>query len=428
MSKKLRDSFISTIYENNTTIPKTFVSSKGKLHNTITGHDEGLRFASPHRIKFEYASGINDLTALTKVFEPLGITGFEPTKASGAKIDNNNGFLVKWKGEKFVILLKGMVDQSQVRRKQTTPTDLGLAGKTFNEISDLVDSVMQGIDNLQLHPRVISTLKNLVISVVEHRPFEITESLTNSNFIQSDFGEVLAAVYRSLAKDKILFPSGANNDGLDFFANGIGYSVKAPNGDHVNLRTYKDKIKGEKPIDLFFRACATSDFELLFKSLSTDKGICQDLYQWVALITDAEDVTIADIKKFMSLINYTDFLDWLRNKQPDRKPLGLPSDKKMHIATALWEQQNHNPFFFAYITLAQRIWGETNSEEISRFAREILKQDQSIFITVNINLESQLVEFKEQSFKDVDSWKIWYLGYCDQAVKNWPAICRDLKK
>lgn len=427
MSHELRTKFIQTILEHND-IPEIFLGSKGKKQRTITGHNEGLRFASPNRIKFEHASRINDLQSLTKALAPLGVTEFIPTKASGGKIDTNNGFLVEWQGQKFVILLKGMVDQTQVRRKQTTPADLGLAGITFQTTSALIDSIQEGIDRSPLAYSVQQTLKDLIKSVVNNDKFTVTETLTNSNFVQSDFGEVLAAVYRSMHNDVIKFPAGANNDGSDFSGNNIGYSVKAPNGDHVNLRSYKDKIKGNNPIDLFFRACATSDFELLFRSLSTDKGICQDLYHWVSLTTNDNPVTINSIKKFMQLVDYDNFLDWLKAKQPGRNALGLPSSKKLHIAQNLWKQQNHNPFFFSYITLAQRIWGDEHADEISRFAREILKQDRSVFITVNIDLESKHVKFKEQSFKDVDSWKIWYLGYCDQAVKNWPAICRDLKK
>lgn len=427
MSHELRTRFIQTIFEKNN-IPETFLGSKGKKQRTITGHHEGLRFASPNRIKFEHASGINDLLSLTETLEPLGITNIQSTKASGGKIDNNNGFLVEWENEKFVILLKGMVDQTQVRRKQTTPADLGLADGYYQSTKDLVESVLQGIENSPLNLTVQDTLKDLVQSVVNDRKFSVNETLTSSNFIQSDFGEVLAAVYRAMKNDVIKFPSGANNDGSDFFGNDIGYSVKAPNGDHVNLRSYKDKIKGSTPIDLFFRACATSDFELLFRSLSTDQGICQDLYQWVSSTSGENTVTMDGIRKFMQLVSYDTFLDWLKIKQSGKNTLGLPSSKKMHIAQNLWQQQNHNPFFFSYITLAQRIWGNEHADEISRFAREILKQDQSVFITVNIDLEQRKVDFKEQSFKDVDSWKIWYLGYCDQAVKNWPAICRDLKK
>lgn len=427
MSHELRTRFIQSIFEKNQ-IPETFVGSKGKKQRTVTGHDEGLRFASPNRIKFEHASGINDLLSLTETLEPLGIANIQPTKASGGKIDNNNGFLVEWQNEKFVILLKGMVDQTQVRRKQTTPTDLGLADGCYNDTAELVGSIKQGIENSQLNLTIQDTLKDLVESVVKNKKFSVNDALTNSNFIQSDFGEVLAAIYRSMKNDVIKFPPGANNHGSDFFGNDIGYSVKAPNGDHVNLRSYKERIKGNTPIDLFFRACSTSDFELLFKSLSTDSGICQDLYQWVSMTVEENPVTISGIKRFMQLVSYEDFLEWLKKKQTGKNTLGLPSSKKMHIAKNLWQQQNHNPFFFSYITLAQRIWGEAHADKISAFAREILDQDQSVFITVNIDLEKQKVEFKEQSFKDVDSWKIWYLGYCDQAVKNWPAICRDLKK
>jgi hypothetical protein len=424
--KNPRSQFIEKILEFND-IPSTYVNAKGKVAKTITGHDEGLRFVSPHRIKFEPGSGIVDIVALKKALSNLGVTNIVPTKASGAKVDTNNGFLVEWKGTKFVVLLKGNIAKGQVRRKQTTPADIGLAGKQFKTAKSLYQAIIAGISNLDTDVDVKNTLVDLVDSVYNNKNFTVSESLTSSNFIQSDFGETLVALHCAKNKDVVCFPDNSNNDGYDFYRNEIGCSVKAPNGDHLNLRSYKDRITGTTPIELFFKACATSDYELLFRSLSTDSGICQDLYHWVEKVAKVKKnatVTIADIRTFMSKVLYTEFLDWLKAKQPDRRTLGVPTDRKMHIAQDLWNKQDLNPFMFAYITLAQKIWGVEHTKEISDFAKSVLKQDTGTFITVNINLDSTRVEFTEQSFTSVSNWGIWYLGYCDQAVKNWPGICR----
>ena len=422
--KNPRSQFIKAILLSNN-IPCTYTNAKGKKAKTISGHDDGLRFASPHRIKFEVSSGITNKYKLEYALKKIGVINIIPTIASGGKLDQGNGFLVEWNSIKFVILLKGNIAKGEVRRKQTTPADLGLAGNTYNNVNELYSATINGINILQVDNTVKSTLLDLVNSVYNDTTFSNSNSLKSSNFIQSDFGEILAGLYRAKLLDIIKFPANANNDSSDFFANGIGYSVKAPNGDHLNLRGYKNQITGTTPIDLFFKACATSDYQLLFKSLHTDKGICQDLYHWVEKISGAkEEVTLDDIRQFMRKISYSEFLQWLKEKQPNRRPLGIPTDKKMHIANDLWNKQDVNPFFFAYITLAQKIWGADKVKEISQFAKKVLKQDASIFITVNINSKTQKIEFIKQPFTEVNTWGIWYLGYCDSAVKNWPGICR----
>lgn len=419
----LRTMFIDRLLEANN-IPARFTNTKGKQAKTVTGHYEGLRFVSPHRIKLESASGIVDLFGLETAVNNIGGRVIGPTKASGATIDHQNGFLVQWNGIEFVILLKGSVPRGQVRRKQTTPADLGLAGQFYDTVQALYTAVISGIHNCSVDNDAKSTLVDVTNSVYHDQPFTVTHSLTSSNFIQSDFGEVLAALKMAKSGAVTKFPIDANNDGVDFYADDIGYSVKAPNGDHLNLRKYRDEIKGTTPIELFFKACATSDYELLFKSLSTDSGVCRDLYRLVKRVTKSSDVTLDDIRKFMQMVDYRSFLCWVIKKQPGRRALGIPSDKKMHIAKDLWSKQDINPFFFTYITLAQKIWGASHSKEISDFAKQVLKQDTAVFITVNINLDNQKVEFAEQPFTEVNHWGIWYLGYCDQAVKNWPAICR----
>jgi len=412
-SKSIRKQFVDCILESST-IP----------NGTITHHYEPNRgFDADIRIKFKSESGVTDLETLTKVLTPLGISDIRlAAKASGAKIDQNNGFLINWKNEKFVILIKGMVKDDEVRRKQTSPSKLNLSGKEYDSAIELYNDVTNQINNAQLSSDIKKTLIDLLTAVFDDTTFSVTSSLTTSNFIQSDFGEILAALYRAKQKDKIIFPINNNNSGFDFIGNQSKYSVKAPNGDHFNLRDYKNQITGTTPVDLFFKACTTSDYTLLLESLSFDDGICKDLYSWVKQIVKSPKITTNEIKQFMKVISYEDFLLWVKSRQDNKNEIGIP--KKLNAAKDCWNRQDINPFIWTYITLAQKVWGSTHIKEISKFAKKLLKKDETIFITVNINIDNQRIEFTEQLISDVGSWGIWYLGYCTGAVKNWPGIHR----
>ena len=413
--------FVEKFYTANPAVPRTFNNKP-----TISLHNDGLRFASPWRLKFNSASTIVSKEALTEALKNVGITDLQPTKASGAKVDRDNGFLIEYNNIKIVILLKGMVEESAVRRKTTTPTSLGLGGKTFTTKEELYTGITDGIANLPLKSVVTNTLQNLVDSVFSDTEFTLNETIESSNFIQSDFGEVLSGIHTFINNNPdnlpLSFPETSNNAAADFYIGTKGYSVKAPNGDHINLRAYKDKITGNDSVSKFFLGCATSDIAMMLQATAEQKGICKDLYDWIMI--EVNGITEDHFKQFQSKITYDDFTQWLKTRQRLTQAYGMPTPKNYDKTKELWNSQDTNPLKFAFISLAVKYWSITNKVSINAFCNKLFKNDETTFLTVYINKETKRVEFAQQGFNNITDWYVWYLGYASKAVKNWPCVGR----
>lgn len=388
-------------------------------------HNAEHRFAAPHRITFNANSVINNQTLLEEIISTISGTVIGPTKASGGRAYNSSGFLIKWKSTEFVVLLKGIAN---IRRKQFTPDNLGLSGKSYpcGAGAKLYKDVLNQIQKLQCQQELKDVLVDLTKAIKFNRRFSDQSMLLlkSSNIIQTDFGEVLAALGRAIKGDSITFPINSNNNGVDFIGLSIPYSVKIPNGDHINLRPFAHLIKGNTPVEKYFLGCATSDLDLIFNAISQTSGICQDLFWWVNRI--AGGTTKMHIEKFTTKITFNQFIDWLEDKQSDRgRVLGIPQNRSMKKAEQLWNNHSTNPFYFTLVTLSQKIWGEQYSKEISDFGRKLFKKDRTVFLTININLDTKHIECTEQAIDAVYDWKIWYIGYCTNPVSNWPGIRRS---
>jgi hypothetical protein len=372
------------------------------------------------RIKLLPQSGVDTKEQVAEVLANASATIIQPAKASGGALYKDSGFLIDWKGNKFLLLAQGIIGTDQVRRKETSPAALGLAGRTFTTSLELYSAVMKGISDSKLSDNVKHTLASLVDSCTKGTDFEVTSTL-KSNFIQSDFGEVLGALYLSFNKiDKsqaVRFPNGSNNAEADVYVGNVGYSVKAPNGDHINLKKYINSIKPVDSISSFFYGCAKQDKELMVKSAG---GICKELREWVESVVGG--VSEEHIKQFQTKVTYQEFIDWVKSHQNRSRALGIP--KTIDTSIKAWNDQQTDPFYFTFITLAWKYWTVENAQLVSEFGIRLFNNSNESFLIVNLNKKTKRVEFEQIKFNSVSQWYMWYNGSATGALKNYPSICR----
>ena len=405
MSLKSGKELITELYASNPNLPVRSV--------TVSKY----RYEPYVRIKLSPKSEVEDKEKVAKLLTSIGATIVKPAKASGGALYKDSGFLINWKGNEFLLLAQGIIGSDQVRRKETSPAALSLAGRTFNNTLEFYNAINEGISSSTLNDTAKHTLYSLVDSCYYNKEFTITNTL-KSNFVQSDFGEVLGALHLSMIKElPVNFPNGSNNAEADVYVGGIGYSVKAPNGDHINLEKYIDSIAGTGPIDSFFYGCATQDKELMVKSAG---GICKELRDWVISIVG--EVSEAHIKQFQTKITYQEFVNWVVSHQQRHKPLGIP--KSIDNATSAWNRLETDPFYFTFITLAWKYWTVENQQAVYDFGVNLFKNSNESFLIVNLNKKTKRVEFELIKFKDIKTWYMWYNGSATGALKNYPSICR----
>lgn len=369
------------------------------------------------RVKLLPQSNVDTKEQVASVLASVGASITKPAKASGGALYKDSGFLIDWNGKQMLLLAQGIIGADQVRRKETSPAALGLAGKTFNNASELLSAIKEAVYSSNLNDLVKETLWDLTNACYNNKEFTITNAL-KSNFIQSDFGEVLGALYLSKTQSlPIRFPNGSNNAEADAYAGDVGYSVKAPNGDHINLKKYINNIKPVDPVSSFFYGCAKQDKELMVKSAG---GICKELREWVESIVGG--VSEEHIKQFQTKVTYQEFIDWVKSHQNRSKALGIP--KTIDNSIKAWSKQETDPFYFTFITLAWKYWTVENQQALYNFGIDLFKDSNESFLMINLNKKTRRVEFEVIKFKDVKTWYMWYNGSATGALKNYPSICK----
>jgi hypothetical protein len=369
------------------------------------------------RVKLLPQSNVDTKEQVASVLASVGASIIKPAKASGGALYKDSGFLIDWNGKQMLLLAQGIIGADQVHRKETSPAALGLAGKIFNDTLELLSAIKEAVYSSNLNDLVKETLWDLTNACYNDKEFTITNAL-KSNFIQSDFGEVLGALYLSKTQSlPIRFPNGSNNAEVDVYVGNVGYSVKAPNGDHINLKKYINSIKPVDSISSFFYGCAKQDKELMVKSAG---GICKELREWVESVVGG--VSEEHIKQFQTKVTYQEFIDWVKSHQNRSKALGIP--KTIDTSIKAWNDQQTDPFYFTFITLAWKYWTVENAQLVSEFGIRIFNNSNESFLIVNLNKKTKRVEFEQIKFNSVSQWYMWYNGSATGALKNYPSICR----
>ena len=245
----------------------------------------------------------------------------------------------------------------KVRKKEFTPVNLKLAGKTFTK-QQLYSTLKQNVE-LKVNNE---TLKNLLLELIEVAVGNITavapeiiEAFTTDDLRQLgiDFGEILGPLLGSDDTDAIVFPAG-NAMLADVEINGKPISIKSGAGSGTSfkaIRSHLDKFSNspghddldveEKEVYRFYRAFidtpGTNHDKLIAGSLVAQT----DEHKALVGVLGKDNFTQTDLETFAEKYGegkagYIKFLKAIypiADAGPYTRPNGLPQDSSYYLGT-----------------------------------------------------------------------------------------------
>ena len=347
------------------------------------------------------------------------ITSFLDSKNIKYKFDNSytrtpdyfgNGITVDWNGHKVGFLL-ALHKKGGVKRKDYTPDNLNLSGKSYSSSFDLKKDVLESLTQDSNYDFLKSLLEHLEGS---SNNIKIERySAADINRISSDFGEILCGYYKLLRGYSIEFPLGSNNPIADIIVDGnIPISVKGHNaGKKVSLSAYKKLIPTDTDTGRFLKSIATHNRDDFFKYAAR---LCPAVRE---VANTVGGTSKKSVEKYVKKVSYSDFYSYISNTEVF-KGYGIPSGGRGTKPSDLWARGSLDPFYFTVNTLIDRLWGRVETDNIS----SIMKNINSSLVFMDISIKGSGVTIKEQSFESSRKWETIYWSSATAAFRNWIGI------
>ena len=187
---------------------------------------------------------------LTSIAGRLGLTPASPTRPQMTASNKHNVFAFKDKDGLLYTAVIGSVGKGDdssigISRKELTPTNLGLAGKTLakDEIITLTkQAITKKVRDIGLQQALLGLIDIAASGGKDTLPPELAEKIKDGSTlgtISQDFGEILAPLLIMDDSEKAEFPAG-NNPIVDVKVGKMNISVKALTGSGTSFATVQD--------------------------------------------------------------------------------------------------------------------------------------------------------------------------------------------
>jgi hypothetical protein len=363
-------------------------------------------------LRFYSGCGIDSVSELLAIFDANKIT-YQPCDAyTGSPLYKNQGFNVQWNGHTVGVLL-GVAAQGHIVRKQFSPKNLGLAGKTYSAMSLFRKDILQGLTQTEKDASIVECLVSMLDNIEQGTPVIAHPFLKqNLNKVTSDFGEVLGAYISVKQGHTVHFPDNSNNNIADFYEDNVPVSAKGRQaGNTLNLGSYKDLLPRNTPTELFLYSLSSHNKDLFFE---TGAKLCAEaakLADWVGGTTEAA------VAKYVKSITYDQFYNKIA-KDPVFQGLGIPLESKNDRPRDLWQAGSTDPFYFTLNTVINRLWGRKHTGEITK----IIKKLGSNIKFLHIDIENSNIKSREVPFVSIERWGTHYWSRATKAWHNWMAV------
>jgi hypothetical protein len=363
---------------------------------------------TPVHLRFMTGCGVDSFQTLKQKLTQLNLpfSSAEYKKFSRTPDYGDQGLYVEF-GDHLIGVQFNVQKEGRIRRKGLTPDSLGLAGKTFTDPEDLLDSATARISSNPFS----NVLYSMIKSVATGEAVVGLETIQAQDLcrIISDFGEILAAYHSLLAGNTIHFPNNSNQPIADYYENERPVSVKGRNtGGKVNLSHWKSFISQETTAGKFLYSIAAHNKDDFFKYAA---ALCLEINTIAEM---AGGTTTADVVNFVAATKYNVFYDYIKGNSA-HNGLGIPASGRPQ---ELWDQGSTEPFYFTINTIMSRLWGASNTTTISSIVRGFLQKPK--FITLDV-INARVI-MKETEFSNITHWKTVYWGRATKAWHNWMAV------
>ena len=308
--------------------------------------------------------------------------------------------------------------ESFFKPKDLTPDRLGLAGKTYNSPSSLIDDATQAVLSEYPDPAISTPLVELLKDAdVRGNRIDISDALVFGRSdlanISKDFGEILTAIwaFNNLPFEEINFPAASNFPmidiyGIDSSGNRTPISVKSgQTGGKVSISNILEAIESQAGERADHNAEAAIGIFNIVKQYSARE-------QMIKLHQEMETPAIIKLGEVMDqdwkTLDLQSVAEWAENTpdlverlQPFWDLLGMKltdriinrPDKKRLIISPLGES----------------IWKILNeSDELQSSLTNLARQ--VMLVQANVNVRKKYMEFKHNYFKDA-SFQFGWAGY-----------------
>lgn len=129
-----------------------------------------------------------------------------------------------------------------IQKKKTSPTNLGLGGKTFNK-EQLISAATNSIKTVFKSNQEIQTMLIELINIAKNggkgklTPGSQAVLEDNIKNVSQDFGEILAPIIMLQPGDVCEFPKSGNEPLTDVRVGGINYSIKSMSGSGTSFKS-----------------------------------------------------------------------------------------------------------------------------------------------------------------------------------------------
>lgn len=210
-------------------------------------------------------------------------------KQKGSFSGSFKTYLIQAEDFEPIAVVNTLKKGSTIRAKSLTPKNLGLVGKTYNNLQELGVDIESNLNGS--YKEAISLLYNDVVKkskkgngkidsnfneviTLDQDTIDAISKLSQQdiNAIANDFGEVLGAVVLSkkFKTVNLIFPSG-NEPLIDFIVNGYRVSSKSGDGAAASLTKLISDVEPDSlTLDNLYRVLQNP---LMSKSLTSDKWI-----------------------------------------------------------------------------------------------------------------------------------------------------------